>query len=64
MAIHELGTARMGNDSKKSVLNSFGQTHDVKNLFVMGRGELCVVGLPEPYAQHDGDYRAGLREPD
>jgi choline dehydrogenase-like flavoprotein len=35
MAIHELGTARMGNDAKKSVLNAFNQTHDVKNLFVM-----------------------------
>ena len=35
MAIHELGTARMGGDPKKSVLNPFNQTHDVKNLFVM-----------------------------
>ena len=34
-SIHELGTARMGNDSKTSVTNSFGQTHDVKNLFVL-----------------------------
>jgi len=32
--IHELGTARMGNDPKKSVLNRFNQTHDVKNVFV------------------------------
>lgn len=32
--IHEMGTARMGNDPKSSVLNKFGQTHDVKNLFV------------------------------
>jgi choline dehydrogenase-like flavoprotein len=34
MAIHELGTARMGNDPKKSVLTPWNQTHDVKNLFV------------------------------
>jgi choline dehydrogenase-like flavoprotein len=34
MAIHELGTARMGNDPKKSVLNAWNQAHDVKNLFV------------------------------
>jgi choline dehydrogenase-like flavoprotein len=33
-AIHEVGVARMGNDPKMSVLNSFQQTHDVKNLFV------------------------------
>jgi glucoside 3-dehydrogenase (cytochrome c) catalytic subunit len=32
--IHELGTARMGSDPKKSVLNRFNQSHDVKNLFV------------------------------
>jgi choline dehydrogenase-like flavoprotein len=35
MAIHEVGTARMGTDPKKSVLNPYNQTHDVKNLFVM-----------------------------
>ncbi len=35
MGIHEVGVARMGNDSKKSVLNQFQQTHDIKNLFVM-----------------------------
>lgn len=32
--IHEVGTARMGADPKTSVLNSYCQTHDVKNLFV------------------------------
>jgi len=32
--IHELGTARMGNDPKTSVLNKFNQTHDVSNVFV------------------------------
>jgi choline dehydrogenase-like flavoprotein len=32
--IHEVGTARMGNDSKKSVLNKWCQSHDCKNLFV------------------------------
>ena len=34
-SIHELGTARMGSDPKTSVTNSFGQTHDVRNLFVV-----------------------------
>ena len=32
--IHELGTVRMGNDSKSSALNMNCQAHDVKNLFV------------------------------
>jgi choline dehydrogenase-like flavoprotein len=34
MAIHEVGTARMGNDPKKSVLNPFCQSHDISNLLV------------------------------
>jgi choline dehydrogenase-like flavoprotein len=34
IVIHEVGTARMGNDPKKSILNKFNQAHDVKNLFV------------------------------
>lgn len=33
--IHEAGTAIMGSDPKASVVNSFGQTWDVKNLFLM-----------------------------
>jgi choline dehydrogenase-like flavoprotein len=33
-SIHEVGTARMGNDPKTSVLNRFNQAHDVKNIFV------------------------------
>ncbi len=32
--IHEVGTARMGDDPKTSVLNRFNQAHDVKNIFV------------------------------
>jgi choline dehydrogenase-like flavoprotein len=34
-SIHELGVARMGTDPKKSVVNRFQQSHDVKNLFVV-----------------------------
>ncbi len=34
-SIHEMGTARMGTDPKKSVVNAFQQSHDVKNLFVV-----------------------------
>jgi choline dehydrogenase-like flavoprotein len=34
-SIHELGTSRMGNDPKTSVLNQFQQSHDVPNLLVV-----------------------------
>ncbi len=34
LTIHEMGTARMGNDPKTSVLNAHNQAHDIKNLFV------------------------------
>lgn len=33
-ASHEVGTVRMGSDSRKSALNGHCQAHDVKNLFV------------------------------
>ena len=47
-SIHELGTARMGNDPKTSVTNGFGQTHDVKNLFVLDGSIFASRRLSEP----------------
>ncbi len=32
---HLLGTARMGNDPERSVVNAWGRCHDVKNLFIV-----------------------------
>ncbi len=32
---HNMGTARMGTDPQASVVNDWGRTHDVKNLFVI-----------------------------
>lgn len=34
MAIHEMGTARMGHSSKDSILNKWNQVHECKNVFV------------------------------
>jgi choline dehydrogenase-like flavoprotein len=39
---HNLGTARMGTDPEKSVVNEWGRSHDVKNLFVID-GSLFVT---------------------
>ena len=47
-AIHEVGIARMGNDPKKTVLNAFLQTHDVKNLFVMDGAGFPSTGCQNP----------------
>ncbi len=41
--IHEVGTARMGSDSKTSVLNKFNQSWDVKNIFVTDGA--CYVSI-------------------
>ncbi len=35
MIIHDMGTARMGADPTKSVLNKWNQAHDIRNLFVV-----------------------------
>lgn len=48
MSIHEVGIARMGNDPRKSVLNQFQQTHDVKNLFVMDGAGFTSTACQNP----------------
>jgi choline dehydrogenase-like flavoprotein len=45
-SIHELGTCRMGDNPKTSVLNKWNQSHDVKNLFVVD-GSSFVSGGPQ-----------------
>ena len=39
---HLLGTARMGSDPERSVVNEWGRSHDVKNLFIVD-GSLFVT---------------------
>lgn len=62
--IHECGTARMGNDPKKSVVNSFGQLHDAKNVFVTDGAVFVTQGCYEPtltimaISARAGDYIA------
>ena len=40
---HLLGTARAGNDPRRSVVNAYGRSHDVKNLFIVD-GSVFVTG--------------------
>jgi choline dehydrogenase-like flavoprotein len=47
-SVHEVGTARMGNDPKTSVLNPYLQSHDVKNLFVMDAAGFPSGGCQNP----------------
>ena len=48
LCIHEVGTARMGNDPKTSVLNKFNQSWDVKNLFVTDGACFVSIGCQNP----------------
>ncbi len=45
---HNMGTCRMGNDPTTSVLNSFCQSHDVSNLFVVDGSCFVTGGTANP----------------
>ena len=45
---HLVGAARMGNDPRDSVTNSFGRTHDVGNLFVCDGSLFPTQGSANP----------------
>jgi choline dehydrogenase-like flavoprotein len=46
--VHLLGTCRMGNDPKTSVINPDHRTHDVKNLFLCDGSSLVTSGRGQP----------------
>jgi choline dehydrogenase-like flavoprotein len=46
--IHEVGSCRMGDDKKTSVLDSFCRTHDVGNVYVFGGGAFVTTGDKHP----------------
>jgi choline dehydrogenase-like flavoprotein len=48
MAIHEMGTARMGNDPKDSVLNKWNQMHEVSNVFVTDGSCMPSIACQNP----------------
>lgn len=48
MAIHEMGTARMGDDPKTSVLNKWNQMHEVNNVFVTDGSCMPSIACQNP----------------
>ena len=51
---HLLGTARMGNDPARSVVNAWGRSHDVKNLFIVDGSVFVTSGGVEHHAHDTG----------
>lgn len=48
LGIHEMGTARMGNDPKTSVLNKWNQVHACKNVFVTDGSAMTSAACQNP----------------
>jgi choline dehydrogenase-like flavoprotein len=47
-AVHLLGTCRMGNDPRRSVVDRFHRTHDVPNLFLVDGSSFVTGGRGQP----------------
>ncbi|KEO52351.1 GMC family oxidoreductase [Thioclava indica] len=45
---HQLGTCRMGTDPETSVVNGWGRSHDVKNLFIVDGSIFVTAGAVNP----------------
>jgi choline dehydrogenase-like flavoprotein len=61
-SVHLMGTCRMGNDPKKSVVNRYSRAHDVPNLFVVDGSNFVTSARQQPTATiqalsyHAADY--------
>jgi len=47
-SVHLLGTCRMGDDPKKSVVDRYNRSHDVRNLFIVDGSSLVTSGRGQP----------------
>jgi choline dehydrogenase-like flavoprotein len=47
-SVHMLGTCRMGNDAKSSVIDRFHRAHDVRNLFICDGSSLVTSTRGQP----------------
>ncbi len=45
---HQMGTCRMGDDPETSVVNGWGRSHDVKNLFIVDGSIFVTAGAVNP----------------
>jgi choline dehydrogenase-like flavoprotein len=45
---HQMGTTRMGNDPERSVVDRWGRSHDVPNLFIVGAGVFVTGAAANP----------------
>lgn len=45
---HQMGTCRMGDDPGRSVVNAWGRSHDVKNLFIVDGSIFVTAGAVNP----------------
>ena len=45
---HQMGTCRMGDDPVTSVVNGWGRSHDVKNLFIVDGSIFPTAGAVNP----------------
>ena len=45
---HQMGTCRMGDDPETSVVNGWGRSHDVKNLFIVDGSIFPTAGAVNP----------------
>jgi choline dehydrogenase-like flavoprotein len=48
LAVHLLGTCRMGNDPRTSVVDRYHRTHDVKNLFLCDGSSMVTSSRGQP----------------
>ncbi len=62
ISVHLMGTCRMGNDPKTSVVNKYNRAHDVPNLFLVDGSSFVTSGRNQPtctiqaLAYHAADY--------